>query len=353
MLVLRASLMALSIAVLVSACSSPVAPPVESSAASSPTPTQTSSEEVESAQPEPLIDLDCDDFAPIAEIGTIAGVPERDPRTASFDLFESVPVADVVRNAGGLACEFSDGGSWVTDTSEGRAINESWHGAAVYVVPNAAGAEATVSPISTCGDSSTNARFTVCSFHFTAGGAWVHIVVSTNDKRETIFAIRDFVTATVAAAASTPGPIERAPGTFAPPPDCAALIDAATVLGASDITVNYAIELGSEAEASYYTENIGCEYFSESKAHVVEVLVYPGGAWAAELNLPTLVGSPVAFADLEGLVHCTAVPDWGFTMCTVEVVVDGTWVRAIGNTATEAESTAIAVAAATAVLLHR
>jgi hypothetical protein len=61
----------------------------------------------------------------------------------------------------------------------------------------------------------------------------------------------------------------------------------------------------------------------------------------------------VEISDLDGLVHCTAVPEFGFTMCTVELVVDGTWVRAIGNTASEADSTAIAVAAAASVLRLR
>ena len=353
--------LALAVVALLGGCASPGGQPdaVSAASSSSAAPTAAAVDTIESVQPGPLIDLDCSDFAAVAGIGMLRGVTERDPRGVSFDLFEKVPVADIVRNAGGIACEFSDGGLWRLPDDSGRELNESWHGAAIFVVPNAAVAEATVFPVDECGDSTTSARYTVCSWHFTAGGAWIHIVVSTNDRRETIFAVRDLVTATVAAAVSTPGPIPRPEGTFDPPHECSALMDAAAVgvaLGATDITADRAIEIESEADASYFTENTGCLWYVDSLPHALEVLVYPGGAWAASLSLPSLGASPVTLAGLgEGTAasHCTAVPQWGYAMCTVEVVVAGTWFRAIGTAETEADAATIAIAAAEAVLRHR
>lgn len=124
MLANRASLALCIVATaLLAGCSSPSSSPDSTSGPqvdASASPTATAETAVASVQPAPLIDLSCADFAGVASIGTIAGVTERDPRLVTNDVLDVVPIADIVRNAGGIACEFSDGGGWRVLDAEGN-----------------------------------------------------------------------------------------------------------------------------------------------------------------------------------------------------------------------------------------
>jgi hypothetical protein len=349
-------------ALLLAGCASPSdAPdlPVNPSSDPSRESAPTTSPSITSEPPSPLIDLDCSDFAGVASMGTIAGVTERDPRGALNDSFDVVSVADIVRNAGGVACEFSDGGAWRDLHSEDFSLNEAWRGAAIFVVPNASAAAGDVSFASSCGDAATSIR-SVCSSYFTSGGAVINLVLSWSDRGPTFIAIRDHIVDVVAHAATTPGPIPRAPGTFEPPHDCDSLIPlatASTILGAPGAAGDGAIELEFAAQATYATENIGCEWWVDGLPLAAEVLVFPGGAWAADLTLPELDSTAVDLAGARAgdtaVKHCEHVVAFDFWLCTVEVVADGTWIHATGNALSEAESTAIAIGASEAVLANR
>ncbi len=363
MLANRGSLTVLALAaVMLAGCTSPVDSPdvsVDRSSDPSTGSNPTSPPSVASVQPKPLIDLDCSDFAGVASMGTIAGVSERDPRGAFNDSFDVVSVADAVRNAGGIACEFSDGGSWRNWQSESFSLNEGWRGAAIFVIPNAATADADFTFLSSCGGAATSIR-SVCSNYFASGGAVINLVLSWNDRGPTFVAVRDHVSEVVAGAATTAGPIPRPPGTFEPPHDCGTLIPdamASTILGAPGAAGGRATELEYAAEATYLTENIGCEWWVDGLPLAVEVLVFPGGGWSAELTLPGLDTQPVELASTrEGdtaVKHCEHVLAWDFWLCTVEVVADGTWIHATGSAASETEATAIAIGAAEATLAHR
>lgn len=292
-------------------------------------------------------------------MGTIAGVTEHDPRGPVNDSLDVVPVADIVQNAGGIACEFSDGGAWRAQGSDDFAFNLGWRGAAVFIIPNAAAAAGELAFRGACGDPNGGAR-SVCSSYFSSGGAVVNLVLSWNDRGATFTAIRDHIAAIVAAATITPGPIARALGTFDPPHDCASLISAESVsaiLGAPGAVSDRAVEVEFAAESTYLTENIGCEWWVDDLPVAVEVLVFPGGGWAADL---TLAGPASPAVELAGMretdtasTHCVDVSQWGFWLCTVELVSDGTWIHATGNAESEQVATAAAVAAAEAVLEHR
>ena len=363
MLAIRSTLVVLaSGALLLAGCAAPSdAPdlPFDPSSDPSREPAPTTSPSITSEQPSPLIDLNCSDFAGVANIGTITGVTERDPRGALNDSFDGVSVADIVRNAGGIACEFSDGGAWRDLQSEDFSLNETWRGAAIFVIPNAAATAGDVSSLSSCGDAATSIR-SVCSHYFTSGGAVINLVLSWNDTGPTFVAIRDHIIEVVARAATTAGPIPRAPGTLEPPHDCASLIPlatASTILGAPGAVGDSAIEVEFAAQATYATENIGCEWWVDGLPLAVEVLVFPGGAWAADLTLPDLDTRAVDVAGvLDGdtaVSHCEHVVEFDFWLCTVEVVADGTWIHATGNALSEAEATAIAIGASEAALANR
>lgn len=358
---------ALALALALAGCGPTPLPPGSPSGANAQGPSEApspASTVVASVQPDPLIDLDCSDFAGVASIGTIAGVTERDPRGAVAEMLDVVSLADIVRNAGGVACEFSDGGEWrVTNADGGYPLNTSWRGAAIFIVPNVAAAAESLISDSSCGDS-TNSSSNVCQVDFAAGTSWVTVVSSSSDRGTTFRAVRDHVKGIVEGAASQAGPIAREPGTFQPPRDCASLVPTAKVaalLGGSDVSAGRSVQLHVAAEATFVTENTGCDWWRDSGDSLAQVHVYPGGAWAAALTLSGLSATAV---ELDGILdndndndtalsHCTDVSAEDFWICTAEVVVDGTWLRATGIGPDEATSTTIAVAMAEAVLSHR
>ncbi len=357
----RAALVAIA-AIVLCGCTQ-TAPPAGAPAPSRPSfeasPTATSAS-VASAQPDPLIDLRCSDFAQVVTIGTLAGVTERDARAALADLSDVVPLADIVRNAGGVACEFSDGGSWLVTGTTTLPFNESWRGAAIYVLPNAASVLPDLSYGSLCGDSSTNTTYTVCEREVAVGSSWVKIVSSSNDRGTTLDAVRDFVVGVVSAATARPGPIERPEGTYIPDRDCETLAASATMaaqLGVASVVVDRAVETDPMSEATYLTEHVGCAWYDENSSDLLEAIVYPGGAWAAELTLPGIASSPLELDGLGGtdsaVTHCTPVPQYDYVMCWAEVVTDGSWIRAFGDAADESTALARAVAVAQAVLTAR
>ncbi len=315
---------------------------------------------VASVQPEPLIDLDCSDFAGVASVGTIVGVTERDPRGVIAELSDVVPLADIVRNAGGLACEFSDGGLWLAPTAEGGVeFNTAWRGAAIFIVPNVGAGADDLVPDFSCGDP-VNSTQSVCVVDFMAGAAWVTVAVSTNDRGETRRAVTQQVTDIVASATSKAGPIVRSPGTFQPPRDCATLVPTAEVgslLGGSGVIADRPIQRLVAAEATFLTENIGCQWYRENGSTTADVHVYPGGGWAADLTLPGLGATPIEIVGLRdgdtAVSHCTDLSAYGYWICRVEIVVDATWVRAIGSGPDQVTSTGIAVAVAQTTLTRR
>lgn len=212
---------------------------------------------------------------------------------------------------------------------------------------------------SSCGEP-IGTRSSVCMVDLMAGSSWLTVVSSTNDRGETFRAVRDHAKAIVEQAISRPGPIARAPETFEPPRDCAALIPATTIaslLGGSDVTVELPYPLALVTQATFVTENTACQWYRDGGDRAAELHVYPGGAWAAELTLPTLDADEVA---LEGLLEgeralssCYDVSAYGFWFCSVNVAADGTWVRGIGTASDAATATAIGVAIVEATLAHR
>lgn len=315
---------------------------------------------VTSVQPDPLIDLDCSDFAGVASIGTIAGVTERDPRGVLAENVDVVAFADVVRTAGGIACEFSDGGAWrVIDAEGGYALNTAWRGAAIFIVPNVGPTADNLFTGSTCSEGVSRGS-NVCQVDFVVGNSWVTIVSLTSNSEKTFRLVREYVSGIVAGSTSRAGPIVRAPGTFQPPRDCALLVptvEVASLLGGSDVVVDRPMWLMVAAEATFLTENIGCQWYRDNGDSSAQVQVFPGGGWAADLTLSGLATTPIELVGLrEGdraLSHCSDFSAYGYWICTVEAVVDGTWVRGIGDGPDQATTLAIAVAVAESTLAQR
>ncbi len=315
---------------------------------------------VPSVQPDPLIDLDCSDFAGVASIGTIAGVTERDPRGVVAENVDVVALADIVRTAGGIACEFSDGGPWrVTNAEGGYVLNTAWRGAAIFIVPNVGAAGDNLFTGSTCSEGVSRGS-NVCQVDFVVGNSWVTIVSLTSNSERTFRLVREYVSGIVAGSTSRAGPIVRAPGTFQPPRDCALLVpttEIASLLGGTDVVVDRPIQLNVAAEATFLTENIGCQWYRDNGDSSAQVHVFPGGGWAADLTLSGLATTPIELVGMRAgdraLSHCTDVSVYGFSICTVEMVVDGTWVRGIGSGPDQATTIAIAVAVAESTLAQR
>ena len=131
----------------------------------------------------------------------------------------------------------------------------------------------------------------------------------------------------------------------------------ASLLGGSDVIFERLIQLNVAAEATFVTENIGCEWFRDTGDSLAQVQVYPGGGWAAEMTLTSLNATPVKVARLRdgdvALTHCSDVSLYEFWICTLEVVANGTWLRAIGSAPDEAAATAISITLAEAALSLR
>ena len=335
----------------------PIGPsPTEPSPTPTPTPTV-----VVSVAPEPLIDLDCSDFAGVASIGTIAGVPKREPGPVIAESLDVVALADIVVNAGGIACEFSDGGLWRAPDGGGQQFNTAWRGVAIFVVPNVGNAPAVdeLSTAGVCGEL-VNGKRSVCEANFVAGTSWVTVVSSTNDRGQTHIDARDATRAIVEQATVAAGPVVRPVGTFDPPRSCEALVptpQVAAMLGGSDLTVERTIQLEVASEATFLTEHTGCTWYRDNGDTLAHVLVYPGGGWAAERTVARIDTTPVTIEGLRdgdwAVLDCVEISAYDFWICNVEMVVGGTWVRGIGSGPDEAGSTTVAVAVAEAVLSHR
>jgi hypothetical protein len=131
----------------------------------------------------------------------------------------------------------------------------------------------------------------------------------------------------------------------------------AAQLGVAEVAVDRAVETEPLSEATYLTEHVGCQWYNENSSDLLEAIVYPGGAWAAELTVPGIPSSPVALSGLgdgdSAVSHCTPVPQYSYVMCWVEVVTDGSWIRTFGDASDEATALARAVAVADAVLTAR
>lgn len=325
---------------LLAGCSATPGPASIDTAAPTPTetpaPTETSEPEALGTEPpERVIDLTCDDFAGVASIGTIAGVTERDPGAAWWDTLDTVSLADVIGNVGGLSCEFSDGGSWWID---GQGLNESWRGAAVFVVPGG-GSHFSADRSPECGATSSNTFVVICKWSFAVGATAVTIVVSTNDRGTTQVRVREHVTSIISAA-SVKGLVERKPGTFIPPRACAELITpsaAEAIVGPAVIVTDPGFAVQQAAEATFFTGNIGCNWTSEPTSDSISALILPGGAWAAPADLSD---------------HCTNVAQYGYWLCWSEAVVDGTWLHVRGNGLSEADAQRIADAGMALIVAH-
>lgn len=317
---------------------------------------------VTSAPPEPLVDLDCGDLGRVLDSTRYAGLSPREGTVVAdaWDAFP-IPLEDIVRNAGGVACEWSQGGTWYVKSGNSFELDASWYGAAVFVIPGGRAAKDAVYLDRSCGDDSWKSHGTTCADGKIVGDAFVHDVVGTHDRYDTIGAVGRATEAAVSAARVAAGPIARPAGTFAPPRACLELVPrdvAEDVVGEKLDYADVTSTTQDAATATFYTEHIGCWYNGRTSKTFFEVRVYPGGGWMAEDRLASWDGEAVEVDGMRdgdrAIEHCFRWPDGDKeTWCTLGLLVDGSWATVKVSALKKDAASAGARTIAAALLAHR
>ena len=338
--------------------STPVAPVSDTDAPETPEPALASGE-----QPEPAADVTCNDLTNPAQLDPIFAVAVNlAPPTRTVEYVGSF-IAEpwVVRQAGGVACQWSDPDG--ISTSEGRYL---------------AGMDLTLLPASgpqwqefsdTQGDGSDR-RF-VCSEYgdcqfdlYTATGWWLSLDAFNIDAlaSPTEASLRTLTqpvfTAIAATVAALPAPD---PGWTAPTPDltfgggCTGVITGArlaSALGASG-------SLDVETYGSPALDLVGgsdCRWTSASDFSLaVYITVLPGGAWAQDAAKAAMVanGAPVPTPAVTGVPAGATALYYHVDATALDVVLGGTWIKiAIGNGPSSPEAALAAIGADIAAHAH-
>lgn len=348
------------LAVVVSGCATPTGGPSPTPAAAvgsaepgaTPAPTPTDGP-VESVRPASVYDIDCSAFADAAKIGTLAGVTAREATDWKPTPFSRVTPVPVVANAGGLACEFSDGGHWY-DRKQQWAMNLAWRGLSIYLLPGTASSSAE-SDHTGCGKGSGRSYMTVCSFITTGGPNSVYVVIAVNDRHNKTYQ-RVYDEIVRVARAATPRPIERPERTFVPPQDCTALIspDAARPIFGGKVHADTMYEYSAPAyQAVAGGAQAGCEYWRDDLGGAV-VQVLPGGAWAMDAAFDATKWEAVEVAGAPGHLSCEKEGSaQGNLNCMLELAVDGTWIEISAMMPKPSKGREVVTGLAELVLAHR
>lgn len=329
--------------------------PVATDTGATPTPSPSPTDgPVESVRPASVYDIDCSAFAGAARIGTLAGVAPREAPDWMEAHFSRISPLTVVANAGGLACEFSDGGHWY-DRGQAFALNVGWRGLSIYLVPGDVDEDAQ-SWETGCGDGTGRSYMTVCSFLTNAGPNSVYVVVAVNDRHSgTYQGVFDEVVRV--ASAAIPRAVERPARTFAPPLDCAALVStdaAAAAFGSGPVFVDTIMPNDAPTlQAVAGGVQAGCDYWVDWLGSAT-VQVLPGGAWAMDARLAGVAWEAVEVAGLPAAIACEPPgAAEGNLNCLLELAVDGSWVEVSALLPTPGQARAAALGMAELVLAHR
>ena len=310
-------------------------PTATPAAIASPRPTPTPAPTVEPiSAPEPRIDLTCaelGDALPLAGsfIEPVAAISRA---ATEYGAYPSRPEEYIVRSAGGLVCEFSNG------QPQSRVLGPipAYVGVRIFVLPDpGAQWDRYVSYYGISGDRDAYcAASSNCYLNALGGSSWVDgiVVGAVNDAAGT--AVLDAALSAVTTSAPGAAPWTPPAGTLALPDDCATYIDGPELQSASGLSrVFDPTSYGGGgwslfAGASAIDRSPSCFWaFEFADAGIGSLKVLRGGEWAwAEAR--EIVGSaPIAVAGLgaddEAWLRCGAGDSW----CVVDLMLGGNWLE--------------------------
>lgn len=309
-------------------------PTVEASA--SPTPAPTPTVEPISA-PEPRIDLTCAELGAALPLAAslVQPVTEVSRAETEYGAYPSRPEEYIVRSAGGLVCEFSNG----FPDSVVRGPGPGYVGVRILVLPDP-GAQWD-RYVEYYGLSSTRESYcfaeslgSSCSSNGLGGARWIDTLVvgATSDAAGT--AILDAAFSTISAAGAGAAPWTVPAETLALPDDCAAYITAADLQAASGVSSaldTYPYGGGGwslRAGAAKIDGSPSCFWAYEfADAGIGGLGVLRGGEWAWAEAREITGSTPITVAGLEpgdeALLRCGPADAW----CVVDLELGGNWLE--------------------------
>ncbi len=317
-------------------CTPPAPTPVASPTADSASPTPTPTEEVVSA-PAPRIALTCDQLAAALPLGTtfVSAVATRSRAQTEYGAHPSRPEEYVVRSAGGLVCEFSNG----APQSGVRGDNPAYAGVRVLVLPDPGaqwdryvdyyGAAAAGTPSCATYSGSSN-----CQLDALVANRWIDVAIDSAVTEAAGAALANAVAAAVTGAGAGAAVWSPPAGTLPLPDDCGAYISGASLQAITGVTVpvesiaRYGGGWSLWAGAEVIDGSPSCFLaYLDADAGIGTLKVLRGGEWAWAEAQP-LVGSTAITvaglgADDEAWIRCGAGDAW----CVIDMVIGGTWVE--------------------------
>jgi hypothetical protein len=310
----------------------PVASPTAASVAPSPTPTV----EAVSA-PQPLIDLTCAELGAALPLDSTfaTAVSEQNRANSEYQAWPSSPEAFLVRQLGGLVCEFSNG----EPDSKIAGSSEAYVGVNIYVLPDAA--EQWAGHVERSPDwagapvrCSSLAGGFFCVVDGFGSDRWVEVFVKGALTESAGTTLANAALALVTTAGSTDARWAPPSDTLALPDRCDAILAEAQVQAATGSTRPFQVVLvgglpwGLYGGAQAKDPTIKCAIgLGDEESYIGDITMQPGGEWAwAEAQ--TLVNSTrITIAGLgpddEAWLRCGPAEEW----CIVDLVLGHNWIE--------------------------
>ncbi len=304
-----------ALALTLTACTTPTPAPSSGSPTPSPTPTPTVAPIVE---PEPAIDLDCEDAVPLAALQGALGADwapaEQDWASGQY----GIPDVTWLLQAGGVAC------AWSSATSE----IDGYSTLSLWVLPDGAAGWARFNDVYGCDENPA-----MCPGSFLVGDRWVDFYGPT--LPDSILAA---ASATIEAAPARAAAAWPPPSVTPLPAECDDLVSAATVTSATGSTVpiytggphgGYSMWFDLQKSAN----NTTCIWsWEDADAGVGTMQRLTGGIWAWERTRAAVDADPEQI-ELAGLneddsawLHCGELSQYT-NGCRLDLIVGGNWLK--------------------------
>jgi hypothetical protein len=261
-------------------------------------------------------------------------VSEQNRANTEYQAWPSSPQSFLVRQLGGLVCEFSNG---QPDRRVGGS-SEAYVGISVYVLPDAAEQWAEhVERSSMAGapvDCSLRPAGYFCNLDQFGANRWVDAFVLGAQTESAGITLANAAFALVTAAPSTDAPWSPPADTLALPDRCDVILTQAEVQAATGTTRPFVLALIGGLQWDLYggaqamDPTITCTIsVGDEEAYIGNITMLPGGEWAWN-EARTLVNStPITIAGLgpddEAWLRCGPADEW----CIVDLVLGHNWIE--------------------------
>lgn len=321
---------------LLTACAPPAPTPVASPTAESASPTPTPTVETISA-PEPRLDLTCDELAATLPLSATfaTSVSSVSRARTEYGAHPGRPEEYIVRSAGGLVCEFSNG----QPQSRVRGGNPAYVGVRVLVLPEPGaqwdryvdyyGIDATGTPF--C---STSSGSPSCQLDALVANRWVDVVLYGAVSEAAGSTLANAVAAAVTGAGSGAAAWAPPADTLVIPDACDEYISSASLQAITGLATP--LESVSRdgggwslwAGAEEIDGSPSCFLaFADADAGIGSLDVIRGGAWAWAEAQTLVASTPITVAGLgaddEAWLRCGPADGW----CVVDLVLGGNWLE--------------------------